>query len=56
MLAIPELTERSSEKLADSFSPKRKEMLDDTATEVNHVFGKYIFVFQNRNLEFNTWE
>lgn len=37
------------------FSNSRKETLDDTA-KVNHVFGKYIFVFQNRNLEFNTWE
>lgn len=37
------------------FPKSRKETLDDIV-KVNHVFGKYVFVFQNGNLEFNTWE
>lgn len=59
ILAISELTKWSSEKLADVpfFPNRRKKILDDIA-KINHVFfGKYVFVFQNGNLEFNnTWE
>lgn len=49
-------TKWSRENLADvsCFPNSRKETLDNIV-KVN-VFGKYVFVFQNGNLEFNTWK